>query len=287
MKSAKNNGKNEIKIIQLEELSWKQIEGINREKAVVFIPISPLEEHGPHLPVGTDLLTARDAAKEAMKVVNKKKPDVITILFPPIPLGYARMSQGFPGTVSTQVKAIKTIVFDICDSLASAGFRYFVICTFHMDLGHLKGIYAGMNKAMKEFPITITEPWGPYFFSKEVEKREPQVGFDTKKEVHGCFRETSLMNYQYPYLVDPSYKNLQSIYRDLYSPRVLGKTFKDLGINDGYVGSPARADSDYGRWYFQQIVETYAQAALDVIEGKPLHELPKQTKRLMKSLFWL
>jgi len=286
VKSAKNNEKNNVKVIQLEELNWKQIDALDRNKTIFFIPLSPLEEHGPHLPVGTDLLTTRDAAKEAIKIVNKKKADLTTILFPAIPLGYSKMASGFPGTVSTQVKVLKIIVADICSSLADFGFKYFVICTFHMDLGHLKGIYSGMNKAMKTHDITIIEPWGPYFYHKEVEKREPQVGFDTKKEVHGCFRETSLMNYQYPYLVDPSYKNLQSIYRDLYSPRMIGKTFKDIGITDGYVGSPARADSNYGRWYFQQVVETYAQAALDMIEGKKIQELPTNMKLLMRSLFW-
>jgi creatinine amidohydrolase/Fe(II)-dependent formamide hydrolase-like protein len=33
-----------------------------------------MEEHGPHLPVGTDFLTARDAAMEAIKILNKKNP---------------------------------------------------------------------------------------------------------------------------------------------------------------------------------------------------------------------
>jgi len=156
-----------------------------------------------------------------------------------------------------------------------------------MDLGHLKGIYAGINKASRTHNIKIAEPWGPYFFNKEVEKREPKVGFDTKKEVHAGFRETSLMKYQYPYLVDESYKKLQSIYKDLYSPRYLGKTFKDIGIEEGYIGSPARADSNYGRWYFQETVNTYVEGAIDLIEGKELPKLPKHARMLMKSLFWL
>ena len=288
VKAAKNNAKNDVKIIQLEELTWKQIEALDKTTTLFFIPLSPLEEHGPHLPVGTDLMTARDAAKEAMKLVKMKNPGLNVVLFPPIPLGYAKMTAGFPGTVSVHGKTIRTIITDVCGSLAQFGFKYFVICTFHMDLGHLKGIYGGMRKTRRLFPeVRIVEPWGPYFFNKEVEKREPQVGFDTKKEVHGCFRETSLMNYQYPYLVDPSYKNLQSIYRDLYSPRVIGKTLKEIGVAEGYVGSPARADSDYGRWYFQQVVETLSQAALDLVEEKPLPELPKKTQRLMRSMFWV
>lgn len=287
IKSAKNNHKNDLKIIQLEELSWKQLDAYDRTKTIIFIPFSPLEEHGPHLPIGTDFLTARDAAKEAIRLIHKTNPELQNILFPAIPLGYSKMASDFPGTVSTQLKTLKSIVCDVCCSLARFKFKYFVICTFHMDLGHLKAIYSGMKKAMKTYDITIIEPWGPYFYHKEVEKREPQVGFDTKKEVHACFRETSLMNYQYPYLVDPSYKTLQSIYRDLYSPRVLGKTFKDIGINEGYVGSPARADSDYGRWYFQQIVETIAQATLSMVQGKTTPELPKQTQLLMRSMFWV
>jgi len=253
----------------------------------VFIPLSPLEEHGPHLPIGTDLLTARDAAKEAIQRINKKNPEILSILFPSIPLGYSKMASDFPGTISTQIKTIKSIVNDVCSSLAKFQFKYFVLCTFHMDLGHLKGIYSGMSKAMKNHDIKVIEPWGPYFYHKEVEKQEPQVGFDTKKEIHACFRETSLMNYQYPYLVDPSYKDLQNIYRDLYSPGVLGKTFKEIGIKEGYVGSPARADSNYGRWYFQQIVETIAQATVDMLDGKKTLELPKHTKMLMRSMFWL
>jgi creatinine amidohydrolase len=288
MKPAKNNGKNEVKLIQLEELSWKQIEALDREKTLFFIPLSPLEEHGPHLPVGTDLLTARDAAKEAIKLVNKRQSGLTVVMFPPIPLGYAKMTTGFPGTVMTHAKTISSVVNDTCCSLAGFGFKYFVICTFHMDLGHLKGIYRGMRKATGAYPgIRIAEPWGPYFYRNEVQQREPQVGFDTSKEVHGDFRETSLMKYQYPYLVDPSYKELPSVYRDLYSPSVLGKTLKDIGVTEGYVGSPAKADSDYGRWFFQQVVETFAQAALDLVEGKPLPELPRKTQRLMRSLFWV
>ncbi|MBN1280825.1 MAG: creatininase family protein [Candidatus Thermoplasmatota archaeon] len=287
MKAAKNNNtKTNGKVMQLEEQSWKQIDAWDRQNTIFFIPLSPMEEHGPHLPVGTDFITARDAAREAIRVLTKTRPDLTCVLFPAIPLGYSKLATDFPGTISTHTNAISLIVSDICSSLARFGFKYAVICTFHMDLGHLKGIYRGMKRAMKHHEIKIVEPWGPYFYHKEVEKREPQVGFDTKKEVHACFRETSLMNYQYPYLVDPSYKNLQSIYRDLYSPRVLGKTFKDIGITEGYVGSPARADSDYGRWYFQQIVDTYTQAAVDLVEGKKTRDLPQKTQVLMRSLFW-
>ena len=283
----KNNSEKESPIRQLEEMNWKQIDALDRSKTIFFLPLSPLEEHGPHLPVGTDLLTARDAAKEAIKLLQKKNPAFASILLPAVPLGYSYIASDFPGTISVDVKTIKNIVYGVCSSLANHGFQYMLICTYHMDIGHLKGIYAGMKKTREKHAMNIYEPSGPYFFNKEVQKQDPKLGFDTTKDIHAGLQETSLMKYQYPYLVDESYKNLQSIYMDLYSPRVLGKTFKQLGLKDGYIGNPAQADSDYGRWLFQDIVNLYAQSALDLFEGKKLPDLPASTKRLMKAMFWL
>ena len=288
MKTKNNNETvKDAPIRQLEEMSWKHIDALDRKKTIFFLPISPLEEHGPHLPVGTDLIIARDAAKEAIKILQKKNPELTYVLMPSIPIGYARVGSDFPGTVSTDVKTVKNTVYSICASLAKHGFHYVLICSYHMELGHLKGIYQGMEKAKRLHQMKIYEPQGPYFYNGEVLKREPKLGFDTQKEVHGCFRETSLMKYQYPYLVDESYKNLQSIYIDLSSPRVIGKTFKELGIKDGYVGSPARADTDYGRWFFQETVNLFVRSALDLYEGKPLPGLPSKIKLGMKSLFWI
>ena len=286
MKVKKSNSKNDLKVIQMEELSWKQIEGLDKKKTIFFLPISPLEEHGPHLPVGTDLLTAKDTATEAIRILNRKNPELTYVLLPAVPLGYCKFNTDFPGSISVSSKVVRDVIYSIGSSLASHGFKYLIICTYHMAIGHLKGIYSGMERVMRKYDMKICEPWSPYFYNDEVEKREPKLGFDTSKEMHAGFRETSLMKYQYPYLVDESYKELQNIYRDLQSPRVLGKTFKELGLEDGYVGSPARADADYGRWYFNETVNVYVESALDLYEGKELPELPKKIKMIMKSLFW-
>jgi creatinine amidohydrolase len=270
----------------MEELNWKQIENLNRDKTIFFLPISPLEEHGPHLPVGTDLLTSKDTATEAIRILNRKKPDLTYILMPSIPLGYCKFNADFPGTISVNSKVIKDIVYSVGSSLANHRFKYLIICTYHMAFGHLKGIYSGIEKIQKKYNIKICEPWSPYYYNDFLQKREPKLGFDTSKEKHGGFRETSLMKYQYPYLVEENYKELQSIYRDLQSPRIIGKTFKQLGLKDGYVGSPAKADADYGRWFFNETVNVYVKTAIDLYEGKKLLDLPRKIKLIIKSIFW-
>ena len=286
MSKGKTTKKADTKLIKFEELSWKQIEGLDKGKTIFFLPISPLEEHGPHLPVGTDFLTAKDAASDAIKSLNIKQPDLTHVLLPAIPLGYCKFNTDFPGSISVSGGVVRDVVYSVGSSLANHGFKYLIICTYHMAIPHLRGIYSAMKKLEIKYDMKVCEPWGPYFHSNEVEKREPKLGFDTSKERHAGFRETSLMKYQYPYLVDESYKNLQNIYRDMNSPRVLGKTFKQLGLKDGYIGSPARADADYGRWFFNETVNVYVESAFALYEGKKLPDLPKYIKTAMKALFW-
>ena len=70
------------------------------------------------------------------------------------------------------------------------------------------------------------------------------------------------------------------------SPRVLGKSFKQLGLKDGYIGSPARADADYGRWFFNETVNVLVESSKNLYEGKKPPELPRVIKTAMKALFW-
>ncbi len=282
MKKKKNNQK----ILMFEELNWKQIEKLDKEKTVFFLPISPMEEHGPHLPVGTDFLVIKNATTESIKILNKKHSDYNFVMLPIIPIGYCEFNTDFPGSISVSSKTVRDVVYSYGSSLGEHGFKYLVVCTYHMALVHLKGIYSAMDKLRSKYKMGVYEPWAPFFYSGKIEKNEPKLGFDTSKEIHAGFRETSLMKYQYPYLLDESYKNLQSIYRDIRSPKTIGKKFKSLGLKDGYIGSPARADANYGRWFFTQTVETFVESTDALIKGEKIPDLPSNIKKKMKALFW-
>ncbi|MBS3749468.1 MAG: creatininase family protein [Candidatus Thermoplasmatota archaeon] len=276
------------KIIRFEELSWKQIDALDQSKTIFLLPISPLEEHGPHLPVGTDLLTAQDTAQQAIIILQKKHPSFIFVLLPFIPLGFAGFNTDFPGTVSVSSNVIKKVIYAYGKMLASQGFMHLLICTYHVALAHLKGIHAAKQKLRRKYDLVICEPWSAMFYSDQIAKKEPKVEFDTKKEVHAGFRETSLMKYTHPGLVDSTYKDLPLVFSEkIFSPISAFKSFKQLGITQGYVGSPSKADESYGKWFFDLTVETYVDAAERMIQKKPLPELPKHLKRQMKLLFWL
>ena len=44
------------KLYKLEELTWPQIDTLNRDRTLFILPMGMIEEHGPHLPVGADTL---------------------------------------------------------------------------------------------------------------------------------------------------------------------------------------------------------------------------------------
>ncbi len=273
-------------IIEFEKMSWKHIDNLDRKLTVFFLPISPLEEHGPHLPVGTDLLIAKDAATETMKHIQEKYAEVTCVILPSIPVGFCKFNNDFPGSISIGSRVVKDLVYGYGSALGSHGFSNLIICTYHMAFGHLKGIYIAMEKLRRKYHMNVCEPWSPVFYSTSIQDKEPKLGFDTSKDLHAGFRETSLMKYQYPYLLDPTYTSLQSIYRDVNSPRVVGKTFKQIGLTEGYIGSPAKADVDYGRWFFHFTIDTYVTATEALLKGQPLPDLPKSVKSKMKMLFW-
>jgi len=121
MTSTKNKNR-AISIIEFSELNWKQIDELPKEKTVFFLPISPMEEHGPHLPVGTDFLTAKDTAKDAVKELGKNHKDITCVLLPPVPLGFCKFNTDFPGSISVSSRVVREVIISFGSALAKHGF---------------------------------------------------------------------------------------------------------------------------------------------------------------------
>ena len=57
-------------ILRLEDLSTPRLDALDRERTVVLLTVSPLETHGPHLPIGVDAFTARQNADHFARLVE-------------------------------------------------------------------------------------------------------------------------------------------------------------------------------------------------------------------------
>ena len=65
-------------------MTGDEIDAIDRTRAVVVVACSPLEVHGPHLPVITDNYEAQFLAVAAMDRVAEQHPEIVFLRLPPI-----------------------------------------------------------------------------------------------------------------------------------------------------------------------------------------------------------
>ena len=71
----------------LEEMSTPALDALPRERTVIILTVSPLEEHGPHLPVGVDAFTARYFAESLAAQLVSSRPGWAVVLTPTLHLG--------------------------------------------------------------------------------------------------------------------------------------------------------------------------------------------------------
>ncbi|WP_136806573.1 creatininase family protein [Desulfosediminicola flagellatus] len=277
------------RIQQLTEMSWVEIEALDKDKTVILLPISPIEEHGPHLPVGTDIFGAHDIAQLAAINVVEKNSTLQPILSPTIPLGCAPITADFPGTISIRGKTLYNLLVDFCSGLADSGFKYIVIVNHHLDSMHLKAILEAIETVCERYGIKMIETAGRILYSRmpldEITKSE-EMGLSMKTEIHADVRETSFIQYKYPHLIKQDLEELPSVHIDIRDGLKKGlKTFKAMGAGQGYIGTPARATKALGKIHLEEQAEITAEMIIQLISGQPLPEMsPGILKYLKESI---
>ena len=104
------------------ENTWVEVEKSGAD--IVVIPIGSIEQHGPHLPLGTDWFSAGRVARLIAENLN-------AYLLPALPFSNAQEHLDFKGSVSLRPPTLAVVVEDIVLSLAHQGFRKFVIVNGH------------------------------------------------------------------------------------------------------------------------------------------------------------
>ena len=109
-----------------ERLTWPEVRRAAAEDRVCLIPVATLEDHGPHLPLDTDL---RLTAEIALRAATAAPDDIV--LLPAIPHGYSPHHMDFPGTITIGWDTFTRYLVDIGTSLARHGFRRILYLNGH------------------------------------------------------------------------------------------------------------------------------------------------------------
>jgi len=99
--------------------------------ALVVVPLGSTEQHGPHLPVGTDFWHAEIVARHAAAAAIDVAPDLSIVVAPTLPFGSAEMHLPFGGTISLPADLYLRVVMAVGESLVTAGFRRLYLLNGH------------------------------------------------------------------------------------------------------------------------------------------------------------
>jgi len=254
----------------LPHMSWKEAEEVLKKTDMVIIPLGSTEQHGYHLPLGTDFFYANEVSKILAQYADVVVAPIITV-------GLADHHMGFPGTISISPETFHKVVFESCVSLIEHGFRKFMFINGHggNDIAVQKIIY-DINHKTKATAINLGE----------IEREGVNINLDI--DAHAGVHETSKMLYVTNKYVDMSKAekpvlsipktalealmkskkgnpNLSKIYSaKTWLPKETGKKSSTREMtNTGVVstGDPKDANLEQGK----KIVEAFINAAVKFI----------------------
>jgi len=265
-----------MSVRRLEEMSSAELARLDRDRTAVFLAVSPLEEHGPHLPVGVDAFTARYLAESVAERLVAARPGWTALLAPTLHMGSFAFHA--PGTVTMRQRVVRDAVADYGASLARAGFRYILVANGHGGPGHLVALDEASAIVSRRHGVTMASLTGAlawHFLGADLLSRvEAELGRPLSDEeraaagddTHAGLWETSLMLWLRPDLVDPGYRELPEARYSL--AQRLRPNYPLRGDGQGYRGAPALADPALARAAAEVLLREAMAVVDDLLGGR-------------------
>ncbi len=277
---------------QLAELSFKRIDALDRERTVVLFSVSPLEEHGPHLPVGADVFHSEFFNQELAKRIISEKPGWNVIIGPPIPIGSSAFDHA--GTLLVRPRTVRSATLDYGAALARHDFRYILVTNAHAGPRHLVALEEAAAAVSRRYGVRMLLVSGPVLWGflrgQFADRVEPLLGRPFTPEEreairgdsHGGMWETLLLLCSRPDLVEKDYCALPPV-RFNFLDNFRKNYPLQMGNQLGYVGSPAAATWELGEAARSLLADVTWEAVRPVLDAQ--NEIWWQTSWFYKVPF--
>ena len=286
-----------MSIHKLEELSSARLDQLDRQRTAVIITMSPLEQHGPHLPLGVDAFTAQHFAGALAERIVAERPGWEVVLAPPLYLGSFTFDH--VGTVNVRQRVVRDTLVDYGSALARAGFRYILVANGHAGPGHLVALEEAARGVSRKHGVVMASFTGhlawEFLRGKYLPRVEAALGralTDTERrafseDAHGGWWETSMMLLLRPDLVDDGYKDLPPARYGVM--KRLRPNYPLRSGGQGYVGHPALGDPAFARASSQVLVEVSMELVHGLLDGRlspEQHRSPFFAIPIFRTNFW-
>lgn len=237
--------KNLLEVQHQNGSDWK-----NTPFEKVILPLGSLENHGWHLPFGTDALTAHSLALDIAARVPK------TAVLPPLNYGASDHYRSFSFTVSLQFDTEISIIHDILESVYREGIRKVFIMNAHDgNIAPIDIASRNVKVAHPDYRIVSLDAWWEL-----VANVLPHDFFDVWNGLgHAGEGETSMSLALFPELCEPS--KAVGVVPQLPPHVNIKWTFDEL-TNTGASGDPTRATREKGLKMREVLIDT----VVDILE---------------------
>ena len=238
--------------LELEKLTWPEVkEEIAGGRDTVVVAFGAVEQHGHHLPLGTDAYFGDELSRALADRLDAFRA-------PTVRVGCSRHHLAFPGTMSIEEPTFRAVVGDIVRGWSGHGFRRIVLLPTH------GGNFAPLGAALDELdPPAGVNVIGISDLGLLVQATlglGAELGVSAEEGgIHGGQWETSMMLTLWPELVkmdraDPGYVgDLETGIQKFLADGV------DSISENGVVGDPRRANAEHGRLYIERLIDLAAE----------------------------
>jgi creatinine amidohydrolase len=211
---------------------------------VAVLPVGAIEQHGSHLPVGTDTIFAVDMASKIAEKIDG-------YLLPVIPISSSIEHRKGKGTVYIKSETLALIVRDIAESLHFSGFQKLIIVNCHGGNWIIKPTIRRINRELANMQVILID-------SNIASHTFQEIFKNVNHDLHAGEVETSLMLDLHPeYVTEIKRQN-----DPVFVPQSYMDYFDVTEVTeDGYWGFPEEGTAEKGRKAMDLMVE----CALDYI----------------------
>jgi creatinine amidohydrolase len=241
--------------LMFNELTREEARSIASDTLVV-LPTGATEQHGPHLPVATDCMAVEYIAREAAVAAAGTIPVVLT---PTLPFGSSQHHLPFGGTMTLSTETYYKVVYELCESLISGGFKRIFILNGHGGNNELVQLVA-RDLALKHAAHLAA---ASYWVVAWEALSEAKGGDPGRLPGHAGMFETSLVMALRPDLVReprPHRDNpgVSSLSDGMAAVRI--ERYGNWQSFQGYTDSPDLADAEKGKRYLAAAIGAVAKA---------------------------
>jgi creatinine amidohydrolase len=281
-------------LLRWEQLTKRQFDSLDRGHCVVLVTCSPLEVHGPHLPLGADVLEGEGLAEHMLRFLPERHRGRT---FLKLPFIYAATDTvPHAGSLFFRPSTTIAVLEDLGRSLASQGFRDVLVSNFHGSPRHFLAIEEACDRVSRArgirmmcvFSVLLTRLTGGSAELYDVLGTLPGVRRDDLVgDIHAGLVETSQLLALHPDWVEKDYaalprRTVEMWLRERGDPppaiepgRPAGLVAMIKGISgalrffaeETYSGAPSAASAELGKRFLDTLAGHAATAVSEFLDG--------------------